>query len=183
MKQFLTLTLALGGAVLLSAQGAARQPAPQTPLLIEPHRIGKVAVGALAEDVYEAFSPDQRRLVDLGLEGQLSPALELTFPGGARRFSVVAELECTRELTVWRIYVRDPAFRTAKGIGVGSTVAQLRAAYALGPFSTEEGGAGVVVESLSATFELDQSRVDLTHVRTAAELPGAVKVIGVLLWK
>jgi hypothetical protein len=176
------LFMVLGLSMMSIGPWAQRAPSP-LPVLIEKYKVGNVVIGASAEDVYEAFSPGRRRLVDLGHEGQLSPALELTIAGSSRPFSVIAELTCDQGLVVSRLFIKDPAFRTAKGVGVGSTVRELRSAYSLGSFSTEEGGAGVVVDALSATFELDQTGVDLLKIKAATGLPDSVKVVGILLWK
>jgi hypothetical protein len=182
MRTLLACILASVGIATLLAQRPG-QPGSPGLLRIEPHRLGKIAIGASAEDVYEAFARAERRLVDLEHEGHLSPALELTLPGATKKFSVVAELGCRQGLVVSRIFIRDPAFRTAEGIGAGSTVAELRKAYTLGDFSTAEGGASVVVNALSATFELDQTGSDFSRVRSSSDLPGSTKIVGVLLWR
>jgi len=151
---------------------------------IERHRVGPVVIGADAQKVYEAFE-GRRELVDLGYEGMLSPALLLRFVGGTRRDGVVVELVPEHsDLTVWRIEIRDPAFRTAKGIGVGSTVGQLRAAYRLGSVLSGEGNVVIRVDELSASFELDQTSPGasgLWQVRDPALVPDSVKITSVLL--
>src|SRR5512134_1012376 len=101
---------------MLAGQASVARSVPP----IESHRVGPVVIGASAQDVYGAFPADRRELVDLRLEGMLSPALLLRFPGATQRDGVVAELAGdARGFVVWRIGIRDPAFRTAKGIGVG----------------------------------------------------------------
>jgi hypothetical protein len=152
---------------------------------IGPHGVGAVTIGADAQTVYEAFAADRRSLVDLAHEGQLSPALFLRFGSLTQRDGIVAELAPERgQMVVWRVQVRDPAFKTLKGIGVGSTVGQLRAAYKPGQVIAGEGAVALGVDELSASFVLDQKGPEsarLAGVRTAADVPDAARIVSVLL--
>jgi hypothetical protein len=163
-----------------NAQVPPAAPAPT----IDLHRVGDVVIGQDAQRLYEAFPSGRRQLVDLGLEGFLSPALLLRLPGTARRDAVVAELVCQKGLVVWRIEVRDAALKTTKGVGVGSTVGQLRAAYRLGNVVSGEGNVAVRVEELSASFMLDQTAPGgdrLSRIRDADAIPDSVRIRSVLL--
>jgi hypothetical protein len=154
---------------------------------IQRHHVGAVAIGADAQKIYEAFSADRRELVDLGHEGMLSPALLLRFVGTSQRDGVIAELVAGRNgLTVWRVEIRDPGFRTLQNIGVGSTVGQLRSAHRLDAVLSGEGNVVLRVEELSASFVLDQKGPhgdQLTQLRKPAEVPDSVTIKSVLLTK
>jgi hypothetical protein len=169
---------------LLAVALVAQTVTPSALPPIERHRVGPIAIGAAAQTIYEAF-PNRRDLVDLGYEGMLSPALLLRFVGLTQRDGVVAELGSGQDgLTVWRIEIRDPALRTVKDIGVGSTVGQLRSAYRLDSVLSGEGNVVIRVEELSASFKLDQSGAGgpaLGRLRDPALVPASVKITAVLL--
>jgi len=152
---------------------------------IERHRAGPVSIGANAYELYETFPLEGRKLIDLALEATLSPALALTVPGATVPEGVIAELAPQEnELVVFRILISDPMFRTSKGIGVGSSVGDLRSAYNLDAVSTAEGGVYITVEELAASFALDQSGPggsDLWRIQDPQGIPGDVKIAVVLL--
>src|SRR5688572_33136774 len=77
-------------------------------VVVERSRVGPVSIGATADAVYREFR-DRARLVDLKLEGHLTPALELKFYGLQLSASLLAELSpAGNELVVSRITVIDP---------------------------------------------------------------------------
>jgi hypothetical protein len=135
----------------------------------------------------DSFPSDRRQLVDLELEGMPSPAYLLRPEGATRTDAIVAELISVvgaPARTVYRIQIRDRAFRTAKGIRIGSTVGDLRAAYHLDSIVSGEGQVAIVVEAMSASFFLDQSGPngrELWKLRGPALVPDAVKIERILL--
>lgn len=148
------LLLVLVASVLASPY----QPLPaQGSVVIRKHEVGPVSIGTSAQAVYSMFR-GRNRLVDLALEGHLTPALELSFPETRFNGGVVAELVPKGNgLVVWRIAVTNPNVRTEKGIGVGSSVGELRSHYAIAGVGSGEGRVFVRVDELSASFELDRS--------------------------
>jgi hypothetical protein len=145
--------------------------------MISRHQVGPVVLGTPAQIVYQRIT--DRELIDLGLEGHLSPALALTLPGLRQRGGVIAELVPRDSyLAVWRISVTDPTVRTAKGIGVGSTVDEVRAAYEINSVGYGEGAFIVRVDELAASFVLESGEPGW---REQSSVPGHLKVISVLL--
>ena len=168
---------------LVAALGSQAVPG-QSSVIIRQHQVGPVLIGAPAQSVYAAFR-GRSRLVDLALEGHLTPALELSFPETHVSGGVVAELvPRDNDLVVWRIAVTNPHVRTEKGLGVGSSVAQLRSAYRATSVGSGEGRVFVVVEELAASFELDTSGPGgdaLWKIRDPQRIPGDVKITSVLI--
>jgi hypothetical protein len=170
--------------VLGMARCALGQPVADD-FLIERHRAGPVEIGADAYDLYEWFPIEGRKLVDLHLEAMLSPALALSVPGSSVSDGLIAELAPRdNELVVFRIGISDPRFQTEAGIGVGSTVSELRSACSLDEVSTGEGAVYIVVNELAAAFALDQSGPsgpDLWGIRDLQQIPGEVVILRILL--
>ena len=144
----------------------------QTPqFLLAPGRAGSFEIGVPVDTVVRAWGRARVRLVDLQQEGQTTPAIEIRLADADTAPALVApvrEWPCA-ELAVWGITVYDRRFRTQQGIGVGSTIGDLRRAYDV-RLSREEGHS-VVVPSLKMTFAISGS--------TFAD---SVRVSSVWLW-
>lgn len=146
----ITCLIALGLAV--AAQQRAAVPKQ---FLISQGRAGQFEVGQLVDEVYQAIGKENTRLVDVFAEGLFTPALEIRLPSPPVSRSIVAvirEFPCPG-FAIWSIEVLDPRFRTAEGLGVGSTVADLRGAYEVE--IVHEEGEKVRVPSLKVAFATD----------------------------
>ena len=166
------------GIIVFSVATVASAVAQQdVSYVISRHQVGPVTIGSPAQRVYEA-APNHE-LVDLALEGFLTPALRLTLPGQVQRGGVTAELIARDdELVVYRIIIDDPGLRTEKDIGVGSTVDDLRKIYDLRSLGYGEAGFFVRVDELAASFLLDGGDPSW---RDQAKVPGSLKVVRILL--
>lgn len=116
---------------------------------------GPIALGDSVDQIYARVGRENTRLVDLFQEGQFSPALEVKLPGAPVPISLIVavrEWPCP-EFSAWGIQVRDPRLKTSDGLGVGSTVADIRNKYDA-HVVWGEGDRVVVVERLGLTFML-----------------------------
>ena len=157
-------------------------PAQPAAMVVERGRVGPIAIGAPAESVRTAFG-ERVRLVDLNLEGMLSPAFEVKLATAELGPSLVVEINpAGNRLVVTRIHVVDARLRTKEGIGVGSTFAELRARYAVDSVGSGEGGFFARVEALAISFRLDSSDArPLWRIRDVAQVPLDARVVSVML--
>ena len=119
---------------------------------------GPIRVGQSVDDLFVKVGRENTRLIDLFTEGMFQPALEIRLAGAPNQPALtvpIREWPC-REFSVWGITVRDPRFRTADGLGVGSSLADIRKAYSP-QISIAEGQRVAHVPELGLTFALDDS--------------------------
>ena len=167
---------------ILAVVLALQQHPAGTPMVVERARGGNVSIGARAETVYREYR-DRAKLVDLQLEGQLSPAFELKMTGAQLSPSLIVEIgPAGTELVVTRINVIDPALRTAEGIGVGSSYGELRSKYTVDWVGSGEGRVFARVEALGISFQLDTSgSKPLWPIREPSRVPDGIRIVSMLL--
>jgi len=150
---------------------AAASSAQEANFRLSDGRAGIFELGATVDEVYRLVGRERVRLVDVFGEGHFTPAIEIRLLGAKVAPSIVAhisEFPCS-EWAIYGITVLDPRFRTSEGIGVGSTVGELRRTYDV-RFSREEGHS-VVVPSLKMTFAVG-----------GVSFEDSVRVTSVWLW-
>jgi TonB family protein len=118
------------GRTRISGPDASLLPDDQVreqPLLIAPGRAGLVQVGMTIDRLLRMF-PGQTRLLDPQSQARFTPAIAIRLdPSTMQPSLIVASRQVAEQWRVAEIDVRDPRFHTSDGLGVGSTLAQIRA--------------------------------------------------------
>jgi hypothetical protein len=148
--------------VCATVPAGAQNPIGETDFLLSKHKAGRLTIGMSVDEVFEVYSRDDIDLVDLNLEGGFTPALEIYIEGGHDNGpSLQAEYTLKDWWVIWRITVPDDRFRTEEGIGVGSTMGDIREHYKVSQAGVGEGGIGVYVAELEMGFGLAIDLMDL----------------------
>src|SRR5262245_57858390 len=162
------LLVGLASAVVRASGLAAQAPNGR----LESGRAGQFEVGQPVDDIMGLAGQQHVRLVNLDLEGQFTPAIEIRLADAQSTPSLVAQIRewpCPG-FQVWNLMVYDRRFRTVDGIGVGTTLRELRRRYPRLKLGGE-GGPSATVDSLHMTFVL-----------SSGTFADGVQVTRILLW-
>lgn len=122
------------------------------------------------------------KLVDLHSEGFFVPALEIYLSKDeTKRPALVARIGLNFVVTSITVY--DTRFKTAKGIGVGSTLGEIRKEHKIDSIGFGEGPLCARVNEIGMTFALDFRNVPRAWYKTGdqALIPDSAKVTSVLV--
>jgi len=104
-------------------------------------------------DIYNIYPREITKKVDLQLEGMPTPAIQVFLTKGQTTPSLVIRLDGPRP-GVSGIEVRDARFKTSDGIGVGSSLGQLRKRKKKLFITDGEGAIVAVADDLGMSFFL-----------------------------
>jgi hypothetical protein len=139
---------------------------------IESDRVGAIRLGASLAELRAAVPTSRDTTFTYG-EGEQGRGLAVPLAGGGVALALVVDDR------VDRIIVRDARLRTARGLGVGSTIQQLRQVYGRSCFAPAAGGGTAVwfpsLPGISFAFDGRPSLSKDTAVARAA-LPDASQV-------
>ena len=133
------------------------EPGPAD-LVIEKGRAGNIRVGMPVEEVRQSVV--EGTVVNdtlLTQEGQQATAYVLHTPD--KKKGLLIDQQCEPDCQVWRISVLSPTYKTAEGIGVGSSFGEVKKAYPITTVAVEEDNFVAVSDSAGMSFMLDDTQL------------------------
>jgi hypothetical protein len=119
--------------------------------LLGPGHAGKLKSGMAESAVYRAWPRTLTRKILIHSEGVEIPAVQIFVGRDRKTPSLVVILNAE---TIYGIEVHDPSFKTAQGIGVGSSIGDLRKTKLRFEFSSQQGD-GLFCNELRMKFAVD----------------------------
>lgn len=172
---------------------AAGAESPSPDFLIQPGRVGKLSMGMLITDIWKYYP---KELIARGFvypEGIPKPVIEIRILRGQKEPSICVRLDESadkRHTIAGSIQVLDPRFKTAQGVGPGSSLADVRKVIPDLESGSFEGVTAVHSDRFGLSFIL---AVDVTSdylyespsgaLKSAGKLPGNIRVGSVLVYR
>ncbi|MFN3405065.1 MAG: hypothetical protein ACK40G_13270 [Cytophagaceae bacterium] len=187
MKKYLSLLII--GAVLVGCENAQKQSGSSVldlneESVSEEYRISKEQAGyakidMTIEELNTFYNKTKIRQASYSLDGQSYQAyfIKTNSDSSALRIEPV----CNKDCRIYRIKISDPSYKTKTGIGVGSTIADIKKYHLIDSIESTEEGPGVRVERLGLTFLLDPLTLPGNLVKET--LPEEAKVSGIIISK
>ena len=151
----------------------------QAERLLTGERAGKIALGMTVDAVYAAYGRENVALVDLYGEGHFTPAIQIFLPSERGTPVAVATIAavCGRYV-VMGVSVSSAYFRTGDGLGVGSTLREVRQRYPGARINREE-QPSLIVSDARLTFATSDDRFTdstrVVRVWTTSVLPDSAR--------
>lgn len=193
-------TLATTGATGTASAGGIATPTAATPAApdslhrLAPGRAGAVRIGMRVGELRARFGLALRE-VTLRHGGDDFPAFALGHVGATKLPALLLEPLCrdgeddatgapTDRCRIWRITVRDPAYRTVGGLGVGARYADIKHGAPLSFVGPNPMGVAATVEDWQMNFLLDPDAIEASKLPVHREtIHDSVRIVGVQLYR
>lgn len=150
---------------------------------ISKNLIGPVRVGMPVAEMRKVVPAPQLKEVPITREGKGYKAYEIRQSESDPQAGLLIEEICQPTCKVWRIQVHNPAYKTKEGLGIGSTLGDVKKHYKISFLGTGETEIVAVSEDAKLTFMLDVSKVPPKQVPflNLKNTPDTTPVIGMLV--
>ncbi len=158
----------------------------QDKFLLSKDKVGEIEIGMTIDALHTKYEPRLTRLIARYPEGMFSPVLGIYINGQSPDVepSITVTIDKKDDWIVGSIYVKDKRFRTLQGIGIGSTLSEVRKAYKLSSIDFGEGPLFANVDDLGMSFELDFTQPSDEWYRTRQQslISNSAKVVSVFVY-
>ncbi|RAK69904.1 hypothetical protein [Hymenobacter edaphi] len=156
-------------------------------LLLKPGYVGPLRLNMKEADLLTLLPPSTLTQTTRSLEGIEYPVYEYR-PDDAPAGSAPLLLEMVGAVEdggnrLWRVQLQDARYRTAEGIGVGSTYGEARRAYGVQTIERAEGRLVAVSERVGMTWVLDKTGLNLNRALRKDDIPPATRITGIILYQ
>lgn len=145
-------------------------------------KAGAIQIGTSVDELYQKVGKENTKLVDAYSEGYFSPVIEIRLgQKDDAKPALIAQVMAT--FVIGSLTVNDPRYKTSLGIGVGSTLGEIRRWYKVDWIAFGEGPLFARVEEVGMSFALDYSTPPEQWYTThdPALIPDSARVASVLL--
>lgn len=136
---------------LFIALGTGRTAPAAEDFVLAANRVGQVILGLPESAIYRIYRRQITRKVDLQVEGSPTPAVLVFLTKDRQHPALIIRLDDPAR-GVYGVKVMDSRFRTARGIGAGSSLGRLRATEKPLSLAIGEGQFGAVADELGHDF-------------------------------
>ena len=180
LKKFLTLLM------LLTSGDIAGETKSTQNFLVSKNTVGPIKTGSSVDALFHHYGRDAIQLVDRRLEGGFTPALQVHISGNQHDDpAFIAEFRWLREVgwAISRIVISDLRFKTTLGIGIGSTLGELRQHHMIEYIGSGEGSTYAYVPDLQMSFSLDSDALPSEWYKSRDDslIPNSAKIVSVLV--
>ncbi len=150
---------------------------------ISKSQIGPIQIGMAVNAMRKRVPAEFLKEVPITREGRGYRAYEIRQTPTDQKAGLLIEETCEPACQVWRVHVQNPAYKTKEGLGVGSTLGDVKKHYKLNYLGAGETEIVAVSDDAKLTFMLDVSKVPAKQVPrlNLENTPDNTPVIGMLI--
>ncbi|QMU29802.1 hypothetical protein [Adhaeribacter radiodurans] len=151
--------------------------------LISRGQIGPIRIGMTINEMRKTVPAALLKEVPITKEGRGNLAYEIRRSEKENKAGLRVEETCEPTCKVWRVLVYDSAYKTKEGLGIGSTLGDVKKHYKITYLGAGETEIVAVADEAKLTFMLDVSKVPPKQVPhlNLKNTPDTTPIIGMLL--
>jgi hypothetical protein len=173
----------VGEAASTPAPNSATEENTGTSWQISKSKIGPIQIGMAIDAMRKTLPAELVKATPITREGRGNQAYEIRQSDTEKQAGLLVEETCEPTCQVWRVHVQNAAYKTKEGLGVGSTLGEVKKHYKLSYLGAGETEIVAVSDDAKLTFMLDVSKVPEKQVPwlNLKNTPDSTPVKGMLI--